>query len=77
MPLDAAEFNNLEDVRRYEQNGLYKYTAGNFDNNIEAHAYRDIMVDMGYADAFVVPFINGYRVTMSEAISLINPAVTN
>jgi len=67
LPLNAAEFANLEDIQRYEEDGLYKYTAGNFTTTEEAHAYRDMMVDMGFEDAFVVTFENGKRVNMPQA----------
>ena len=62
MPLDAVEFADLEDVQRYEDGGLFKYTAGNFSSTEEAHAYRDIMKDMGFGDAFVVTFKDGRRI---------------
>ena len=62
MPLDAVEFADLEDVQRYEDGGLFKYTAGNFSSSEEAHAYRDIMKDMGFGDAFVVTFKDGRRI---------------
>ena len=62
ISLNSSEFSELEDIQRYEADGLYKYTAGNFDNSEEAHAYRDIMVDMGFSDAFVVTFENGKRI---------------
>lgn len=68
IPLNSTEFADLEDIQRYEEDGLYKYTAGDFNSTEEAHAYRDVMVDMGFEDAFVVTFINGKRVNMSQAI---------
>jgi len=66
IPLNAAEFANLEDIQRYQENGLYKYTAGIFDTYKEARAYRDIMVDDGFGDAFVVMFENGKHVNMVQ-----------
>jgi outer membrane protein OmpA-like peptidoglycan-associated protein len=65
VPLNSAEFANLENVQRYEEGGLYKYTAGIFDNYKEAHAYRDIMVEDGYEGAFVVVFENGKHINMA------------
>jgi outer membrane protein OmpA-like peptidoglycan-associated protein/tetratricopeptide (TPR) repeat protein len=67
LPLNSAEFANLEDIQRYEEDGLYKYTAGIFKTTEEAHAYRDMMVDMGFEDAFVVTFENGKRVNIEQA----------
>lgn len=67
IPLNDAEFAGLEDIQRYEENGLSKYTAGIFTTTEEAHAYRDIVVDMGFTDAFVVTFENGKRVNPTQA----------
>ena len=67
IPLNSVEFADLEDIQRYEEDGLYKYTAGNFNSSEEAHAYRDIMIDMGFGDAFVVTFENGKRVNMPQS----------
>jgi outer membrane protein OmpA-like peptidoglycan-associated protein len=67
IPLNSAEFANLEDIQRYEENGLYKYTAGIFDTYDEAHAYRDILVEDGFEGAFVVMFENGKHVNMAQA----------
>jgi outer membrane protein OmpA-like peptidoglycan-associated protein/tetratricopeptide (TPR) repeat protein len=64
-PLNSDEFVNLENVQLYEENGLFKYTAGIFDNYKEARAYRDIMVEDGYEGAFVVMFENGKHVNLS------------
>jgi outer membrane protein OmpA-like peptidoglycan-associated protein/tetratricopeptide (TPR) repeat protein len=67
IPLNDAEFAGLEDIQRYEEDGLYKYTAGIFNTSLEAHAYRDIVVEMGFRDAFVITFENGKRVNPIQA----------
>ncbi|MEI6748123.1 MAG: OmpA family protein [Bacteroidales bacterium] len=64
IPLNSSEFVNLKDIQYYEENGLYKYTAGNFGTYLEAHTFREIMIKMGFADAFVVSFENGKRISI-------------
>jgi outer membrane protein OmpA-like peptidoglycan-associated protein len=67
IPLNDAEFAGLTDIQRYEEDGLYKYTAGIFNTSEEAHAYRDQVIRQGFSDAFVVTFENGKRVNTSQA----------
>ncbi len=64
-PLNSVEFAHLEDVQRYEEGGLNKYTAGVFNTYNEARAYRDIMIEDGYEGAFVVMFDNGKHVNIA------------
>lgn len=59
------EFEVLEDVQIYIEDGLYKYTSGVFDTHEEAIDYRSEMVQLGYHDAFVVTFSNGKRIYVS------------
>jgi len=56
------EFEVLEDVQMYIEDGLYKYTSGVFNTHDEALDYRAKMVKLGYTDAFVVTFSNGKRI---------------
>ena len=61
------EFEVLEDVQIYIEDGLYKYTSGVFDTHEEAIDYRSEMVQLGYRDAFVVTFSNGKRIYISSS----------
>ena len=67
IPLNDSEFAGLTDIQRYEENGLYKYTAGIFTDSDEAHAYRDQVIRQGFTDAFVVTFLNGQRINPAQA----------
>jgi hypothetical protein len=67
IPLNSAEFDNLRDIQSYEEDGLYKYTAGVFGTYEEARTYRDIMINDGFPDSFVVKFENGKHVNMAQA----------
>lgn len=56
----------LEDVFSYQDNGTWKYTAGIFATQKEALEYQKKIKEK-YADAFVVAFHNGKRITIVEA----------
>lgn len=66
-PIDATEFAGLNEVRKYIQSNLYKFTAGNFGTFKEASDYRLEVVKKGFKDAFVVPFYQDKRITNEEA----------
>lgn len=61
------EFELLEDVQMYVEDGLYKYTSGVFNTHAEAISYRSTMVQLGYTDAFVVSFSNGKRIYITPS----------
>ena len=65
--LSDEEFDGLEDVQMYVEDGMYKYTTGIFKTHAEAIHYRDLMVQAGFNDAFVVTFANGKRIYISPA----------
>ncbi len=53
-------------------NGYIRYTAGNFVKFENASAVKNDLRNLGYNDAFVVAYFNGKRVTVAEAIALLN-----
>lgn len=58
-------------VFEYEQNGLFKYTVGSFENNFkEANLYKQKMRDKGFKFAFVVAFQGNKRINLEKAIKL-------
>ena len=67
MPLDSPEFKGIENVKSYFHNGMYKYTAGDKPSLEEAMQLRRSMVEKGFKDAFVVPFLDENRITNEEA----------
>jgi N-acetylmuramoyl-L-alanine amidase len=70
LALNHKRFNSVS-VREYKQDGLYKYTAGLFENDFEsANLYKDEMQKTGFEHAFVVGFLNGKRIPIAEAIKL-------
>jgi outer membrane protein OmpA-like peptidoglycan-associated protein len=61
------EFEDLQDVQMYVEDGMYKYTTGVFNTHEEAARYRDVMKQVGFSDAFVVTFANNKRIYISPA----------
>ncbi len=63
---DDSRLQGLDDVFSYSEKGAWKYTAGIFATSQEALDYQK-QVREKYADAFIVAFYNGKRVSMVEA----------
>lgn len=53
-------------------NGYYRYTAGNFNEYELADAVKNDLKKLGYEDAFVVGYYNGKRISLSEAMEILN-----
>ena len=58
----ASEYSKLKNIEYYEQDGKYKYTAGSFDTEEKARAYKQEVAKYGFKDAFVVTFKDGKRI---------------
>ncbi|MGZ3883552.1 MAG: SPOR domain-containing protein, partial [Bacteroidia bacterium] len=52
-------------------NGYIRYTAGNFTAFEIANAVKNDLRNLGYSDAFVVGYYDGKRITVSEAVALL------
>ena len=69
-PLDLTQFKLLGKVNMYIQDGLCKYTSGDFSTLEEASLLRKDIAEKGYKDAFVVVFCGEKRITLKEASQL-------
>lgn len=70
VPLSSSRFKKL-DVFEYKQDGLYKYTVGDFENDFNAaNNYKNDLREMGFKHAFVVAFQNGERISLEKGIKL-------
>lgn len=70
LPTASSEFNGLQ-IFEYQQDGLYKYTTGNFVNDYKsANNLKNEMRNSGFQHAFVVGFLNGERISLEKAIKL-------
>jgi len=68
--LDMQQFHELNNVKMYRQEGLCKYTSGDFATLQEASVLRKGIIEKGYKDAFVVVFLGDKRITLKEAAQL-------
>ena len=58
-------------IWEYKQDGLFKYTAGIFENDFKsANEFKNQMRENGFPHAFVVAFQNGERISIDQAIKL-------
>ncbi len=70
VPLNSSRFKGVP-VWEYQQDKLYKYTAGTFENDYEgATKFKNEMREKGFQYAFVVAFQNGERISLDKAIKL-------
>ena len=69
-PLDPLLFRLINNVKMYHQDGLCKYTSGDFTTLEEASKLRNTIIEKGYKDAFVVVFCGEKRITLKEASQL-------
>ncbi len=67
LPSSDKRFASLSAIAVYEHNGLFKYTAGSFNQLEEAKTYMKTVRSKGYKDAFVVAFYKDKRISLSEA----------
>lgn len=68
LSLSDNRFKSLS-VYEYFQDGLYKYTSGEFVNDFKAaNEHKNEMRENGYPNAFVVAFYNGERIALDEAL---------
>ena len=58
-------------------NGNYRYFSGIFGDRNDAVSYKNLMVEKGVNDAFVVIFYKGKKITSAEAASLMSESITS
>lgn len=62
-----GRFRNLENIWKYMDNNLWKYTSGCFSNYQDAYAHQKDVRSKGFGDAFVVSFENNKRIPLNQA----------
>lgn len=71
VPLDRSDLKDIPDFKKYFQDQVFKYTAGDEPTPQDAEHVRQLLARKGYRDAFVLPFLNEKRITMKEAMILL------
>jgi N-acetylmuramoyl-L-alanine amidase len=70
VPLNDKRFNGVE-VSEYQQDNLFKYTAGSFKNDFKsANEYKNELRKQGFQHAFVVAFQGEERINLEKALKL-------
>lgn len=71
LPLDSKEFKGLPDVSVQEVGGKYKYMAGNEPDFDKAADLQAEVRNKGYKDAFVVAFQGDKKISVKEALDIL------
>ncbi len=70
-PVKAGQLFNITPLYfELNQKGQYRYTSGIFNDVREASKAKDIIVQIGVADAFVSAYINGKRIPVEQAAAM-------
>lgn len=68
----SERFGIREKIWWYKTSGGYAYTAGESDSPEEMKKLQDKLRKSGYPDAFVVAFNHGTRISVKEAMEILN-----
>jgi N-acetylmuramoyl-L-alanine amidase len=70
--LSEKKYRDIPDIREYRQDGLYKYSSGNFTRYEDALQHLNHMRSVKkYKDAFMISFRDEERISLEEARQLI------
>lgn len=64
---DFKKFRGVRDIKMYEHEGFFKYTAGNEPTLEKAREIKAEIEKKGFADTFIVAFFNEQRISLDEA----------
>ncbi len=69
--VSPKNFGGLEGVTYYREKDLYKYKIGQALTLATANVLKEKAVEAGYKDAFIIGLVDGKRVTVAEALKLL------
>jgi N-acetylmuramoyl-L-alanine amidase len=74
--LNASDrrFHSLKEIKKFNENGVWKYTTGDFKTLAEA---QDVLQEIKkkYPDAFIIAFHNERKISAQEAQQLLNQTI--
>jgi N-acetylmuramoyl-L-alanine amidase len=69
---DDQAFKGISQIEMVEVNGMYRYMTGNETTLDAATALQKSIREKGYSDAFVVAFNGSERISVKEALEILN-----
>ena len=68
IELKSANFNGLENVNSAVEGGYHKYFYGLTNNYLDSKKFLQEAKAKGYESAFIVPYKNGVKISLNEAV---------
>lgn len=68
----SNSFRGLKGIENYQHEGLYKYTWGEAKTLDEIRKIKRDLQDSWFKNAFIVPFYNGERMSLQEAVGAVS-----
>lgn len=68
----SGYFDNLGNVEEVKMNGVYKYVLGAENSIDDITELQDEVREKGYKDAFVIAIYRGKRISLREAVEILN-----
>ena len=68
------DFNILEKeiIFEFNEDGQYKYTYGKVETLEEISVLKKKLISYGYSDFFTIAILNGQKISLSDALSILN-----
>ena len=70
LELLPQNFKGIKNVEIYKSGGLYRYVVGKETNMNDANELQLQVRNKGYKDAFIIAFLKGKRISISQALKL-------
>jgi len=71
IPLFSQGFNGLNNMKEEYENGLYKYTVGEFRQPVESESTFYMLENKGYNDCYLVAYKDEKRIKIRDALETI------
>ena len=70
IELTPGNFNGLEGVKRYDVDGLKKYTVGEVTDYKKAVSLQRTVREKAFPKAFITAFYRGERISIAKALEM-------